>query len=112
MAEPRLASGIWVSAYLARLRLHDIPAFVTAKGDETAGAVLIKSNTLDGQARLHQRSLDLMTGARAWIMLAEGSEPDVDASIEKQKRFDPDLWVIEVEDRAGRTLLDEPGLAD
>ena len=34
MAEPRLASGIWVSAYLARLRLHDIPAFVTAKGED------------------------------------------------------------------------------
>ncbi|MBB3711212.1 hypothetical protein FHS00_000774 [Limimaricola variabilis] len=112
MAEPRLATGIWVSAYLARLRLHDIPAFVTAKGDETAGAVLVKSNTLDGQGRLFQRSLDLMTGARAWITLAEGEEAEVDASIERQRRFDPDLWVIEVEDRQGRTLLDEPGLAD
>ncbi|MCP1170107.1 DUF1491 family protein [Limimaricola litoreus] len=112
MAEPRLAAGIWVSAYLARLRLHDIPVFVTAKGDETAGAVLVKSNTLDGQARLHQRSLDLMSGARTWIVLAEGDEAEVDASIEKQRRFDPDLWVIEVEDRAGRTLLEEPGLAD
>jgi hypothetical protein len=112
MAEPRLATGIWVSAYLARLRLHDIPAFVTAKGDETAGAVLVKSNTLDGQGRLFQRSLDLMTGARAWITLAEGDEAEVDASIERQRRFDPDLWVIEVEDRQGRTLLDEPGLAD
>ena len=48
----RLAAGIWVSAYLTRLRLADIPAFVTSKGDETAGAVLVKSNTLDGQARL------------------------------------------------------------
>ncbi|WPY93805.1 DUF1491 family protein [Limimaricola variabilis] len=112
MAEPRLATGIWVSAYLARLRLHDIPAFVTAKGDETAGAVLVKSNTLDGQGRLFQRSLDLMTGARAWITLAEGDEAEVDASVERQRRFDPDLWVIEVEDRQGRTLLDEPGLAD
>ena len=112
MAEPRLATGIWVSAYLARLRLHNIPAFVTAKGDETAGAVLVKSNTLDGQGRLFQRSLDLMTGARAWITLAEGKEAEVDASIERQRRFDPDLWVIEVEDRQGRTLLDEPGLAD
>lgn len=112
MAEPRLATGIWVSAYLARLRLHDIPAFVTAKGDETAGAVLVKSNTLNGQGRLFQRSLDLMTGARAWITLAEGDEAEVDASIERQRRFDPDLWVIEVEDRQGRTLLDEPGLAD
>ncbi|EYD73034.1 DUF1491 family protein [Limimaricola hongkongensis] len=108
----RLAAGIWVSAYLTRLRLADIPVFVTAKGDETAGAVLVKLNTLDGQARCFQRSLDLMTGARVWIVLAEGDEAEVDATIERQKRFDPDLWVIEVEDRAGRTLLDEPGLAD
>ena len=38
----RLASGIWVSAYLARLRLADIPAYVVARGDDTAGAVLVK----------------------------------------------------------------------
>ncbi|PIE09517.1 MAG: GTP-binding protein Era [Rhodobacterales bacterium] len=109
--EPRLAAGLWVSAYLARLRLADIPAFVVRRGDETAGAILIKVNTLDGQARLMQRSVDLMTGARRWVELATGAEPDVDGSVTKQAGFDPDLWVIEVEDRAGRDLLDEPGLA-
>ncbi len=108
----RLTAEIWVSAYLTRLRLNDIPAFVTAKGDDTAGAILVKLNTLDGHAVCHQRSVDLMTGARVWIVLAEGLEPEVDAVIERQKRFDPDVWVIEVEDRMGRTLLDEPGLAD
>ena len=51
-----------------------------------------------------------MTGERAWVTLAEGEEADVDASIAKQRSFDPDLWVIEVEDRQGRHLLDEPGL--
>ena len=40
--EPRLASGLWVSAYLTRLRLADIPAYVTAKGDAEAGAVVVK----------------------------------------------------------------------
>ncbi len=108
---PRLTAEFWVQAYLARLRLADIPAFVTAKGDVTAGAVLVKLNTLDGQARAFQRSFDLMTGERAWVVLAEGAEPDVDTALEKQKGFDPDLWVIEVEDRAGRHLLEEEGLA-
>lgn len=106
----RLTADIWVSAYLTRLRLSDIPAFVVHHGDDTAGAVLIKLNTLDGQARCYQRSFDLMTGARKWMVLAEGDERTVDESIAKQRSFDPDLWVIEVEDRQGRHLLDEPGL--
>ncbi|CUH82891.1 DUF1491 family protein [Thalassovita mediterranea] len=108
----RLTARIWVDAYLTRLRLYDIPAFVVAHGDDTAGAVLVKLNTLDGQAACYQRSFDLMTGQRMWMELSAGEERDVDASIAKQRSFDPDLWVVEVEDRAGRHLLDEPGLAD
>lgn len=107
----RLTSEFWVQAYLARLRLADIPAFVVARGDDTAGAVLVKLNTLDGHARVYQRSFDLMSGEREWVVLAEGPEADVDASVAKQRGFDPDLWVVEVEDRLGRHLLDEPGLS-
>lgn len=99
-----------MKAYLARLRLAGIPAFVVAHGDDTAGAVLVKLNTLDGQARAFQRSFDLATGDRVWVVLTEGDEPAVDTAIARQRRFDPDLWVIEVEDRDGRHLLDEDGL--
>ena len=106
----RLTADIWTSAYLARLRQQEIPAFVVQKGDLTAGAVLIKLNTLDGNACCYQRSFDLMTGERAWVVLSEGAEADVDSAIAKQRSFDPDLWVIEVEDKNGRHLLDESGL--
>lgn len=106
----KLTTEIWVSAYLTRLRLIEIPAFIVRRGDSTAGAVLIKLNTLDGLACCYQRSFDLMTGARKWMVLVEGEEAVVDASISKQCSFDPDLWVVEVEDRQGRHLLDEPGL--
>lgn len=106
----RLTAGIWVSAYLARLRLADIPAFVVRRGDDTAGAVLVKLNTLDGKATCFQRSFDLMTGARRWVELTSGDEAVVDEAIVRQRSFDPDLWVIEVESRDGRHLLDEPGL--
>jgi hypothetical protein len=109
--EPRLTADFWVRAYLARLQLAHIPAYVTARGDATAGAALVKCATLDGAATLHQRSFDLTTGARAWIILAEGPEAEVDAAIARQRRTDPDLWVIEIESREGRTLLDEDGLA-
>jgi len=108
----RLTADFWVGAYLARLRLHDIPAFVTRRGDATAGAVIVKLNTLDGRAQALERSFDVMSGARVWVTLAEGDEAEVDASLTRQIGFDPDLWVIEVEDRAGRHLLDEPGLGD
>ncbi|MEM7752188.1 MAG: DUF1491 family protein [Pseudomonadota bacterium] len=107
----RLTTEIWVAAYLTRLRLATIPAFILQKGDHTAGAVLVKLNTLDGTACCYQRSFDLTSGERQWVVLAEGDETDVDASITRQKSFDPDLWVIEVEDKSGRHLLDEPGLA-
>ena len=106
----RLTTEFWVKAYLTRLRLADIPAYVVAHGDDTGGAVLVKLATLDGKARLFQRSFDLMTGERAWIVLNEGEEAEVDGSIRRQRDMDPDLWVIELEDRAGRHLLDEPGL--
>lgn len=107
----RLTADFWVRAYLARLQQAGIPAFIAAKGDPTAGAVLVKLATLDGRATAYQRSFDLMTGDRAWVVLAEGDEAGVDAAVARQKGFDPDLWVVEIEDRAGRHLLDEPGLS-
>ncbi len=106
----RLAAGIWVSAYLHRLEAEGIPAFVAARGDATAGAVIVKLATMDGQAVAYQRSFDLMTGDRAWVTLAEGTEADVDAALGRQRKFDPDLWIIEIEDRRGRHMLGEPGL--
>ena len=106
----RLTARFWVDAYLTRLRLMDIPAFVVAHGDDTGGAVLVKLATLDGRAVLFQRMFDLQSGERTWGELAAGMERDVDEALARQRSFDPDLWVIEVEDRAGRHLLDQEGL--
>ncbi|MEM7520677.1 MAG: DUF1491 family protein [Pseudomonadota bacterium] len=107
----RLTARFWVDAYLMRLSAQAIPAFVVAHGDDTGGAVLVKLSTLDGQAVLFQRSFDLMTGDRRWVELAAGPEREVDATVQRQRERDPDLWVIEVEDRQGRHLLSEEGLA-
>lgn len=107
----RLATGFWVAAYRARLEQAGIMAYVAKRGDDTAGAVLVKLATLDGQAQVFQRSYDLMTGARSWVTLAQGDEAEIDAACDRQKGFDPDLWIIEIEDRHGRHLLAEEGLA-
>ncbi len=109
---PRLTADFWVRAYLARLEQAGIPAFVIGKGDPTAGAVLVKVARLDGTAVAYQRSFDVMADARVWVVLSDGDEPGVDAAIARQRSFDPDLWVIEVEDRQGRSLLDQDGLSE
>ena len=106
--EARLATGFWVQAYRLRLEMAMIPCYVTSRGDDTAGAVLVKVATLDGNATAYERRTTME--GRRWMVLAEGPERDVDASIARQRGFDPDLWVIELEDAQGRTLLDEPGL--
>jgi len=105
----RLTAGLWVSAYLARLRMAAIPAYVVARGDATAGAVVVKLNRLDGAAQAWQRVSDL-SGERRWAVMAEGAEAAVDATLARARARDPDLWLIEVEDRDGRHLLDQPGL--
>lgn len=107
----RLTTEIWVAAYLTRCRLATIPVYIVKKGDTTAGAVFVKLNTMDGRAVCFQRSFDLNSGERQWLVLVEGDEKTVDESLSKQRAFDPDIWVIEVEDRHGRHLLDDPSLA-
>ena len=74
----RLTARFWVDAYLARLRVYDIPAFVVAHGDDTGGAVLVKLATLDGNAQLFQKSFDLISGERTWVEMTSGREPEVD----------------------------------
>lgn len=107
--EPRLKSSFWIQAYRNRLDLRNIPVFIRKRGDETAGAVLIKLNTLDGRAVLFHRGL-AFDGPRGWDVLSEGADALVEEALNRQVGFDPDLWVLEVESAQGETLLDEPGL--
>ncbi|WP_424966987.1 DUF1491 family protein [Dinoroseobacter sp. S375] len=106
----RLAAGLWVQAYMMRCQIEGIPVYVEARGDGTAGAVIIKLCTLDGQACAYERRYDLMRDTRSWEVLVEGPEPEVDAALARARSRDPDLWIVAVEDRAGRHLLDAPGL--
>lgn len=107
----RLTSDFWVMAYLARLSGAGIFAHVAHKGDPTAGAVMVKLATMDGHASIFTRTMDV-DGNRAWsTMAASVPEQDADATIARQRGYDRDLWVIEVEDPKGRHLLEEDGLA-
>ncbi|WP_313135932.1 DUF1491 family protein [Paracoccus jeotgali] len=110
MAEARLATHVWVGAYLARLGQAGFPAYVLRRGDATAGSVLVKCATLDGQAVLWRHEWNLDSDRREWVRAATGTEAQIDTAIAREARFDPDLWVIELESREGVTLLDQPGL--
>ena len=106
----RLATGIWVSGYLMRLSVEGIHAHVVAKGDETAGAVAIKVALMNGRASFFTRGYG-PDGKVAWqAQIEDGAEVEVDAALTRQRGYDPDLWVIEVEDPRGRHMLDAPGL--
>lgn len=106
----RLTTDFWVYAYLARLEAAAIPAFLTAKGDATAGAVLVKVATMDGRASAFHRALG-PDFERIWAPLAENvPEHEADEALARQRDFDSDVWIVEIEDKHGRTLLDEEGL--
>jgi hypothetical protein len=114
-APMRLKSGIWVAAYLRRCDVEGIFAAVRRRGAEEAGAIFIKISRLDGTGTLYgpapqavfdeARPADRMFTA----MLGRDNpapEGELEARLVKEIRFDPDLWIIEVEDRAGRNFLD------
>lgn len=108
----RVTADFWVGAYLARLAGCGIPAHLVARGDRTAGAVLIKLAFMNGRASLFAREYD-SAGRRAWVALGEQqAEGEIDAAIARQRKHDPDLWVVEVEDPKGRHMLDEMGVGE
>ena len=111
----RLKSGIWVAAYLRRCQVEGAQAVLRRRGAEEAGAIFIKVSRLDGSADLYgpapQAAFDeARPSERAFSPAMNGlplPESDVEAYLGKQIRFDPDLWIVEVEDRAGRSFLDD-----
>lgn len=103
----RLTTDFWLAAWRRRVEAEGIAVYVLRRGDETAGAVLVKVATLDGNARLLGRRTDPATGASLWMELATGPEGDIDARAAREAEFDPDLWIVEIADREGRAFLDD-----
>lgn len=108
--EAKLKSSIWVSAYRRQCELRHVPCMVVARGDETAGAVLLKMNGLDGRVIVLGQATDI-NGRRIWRALSGTdpvTEPDADALIARERGRDPDIWVLEIEDPRMEFALDEP----
>jgi hypothetical protein len=86
----RLKSGLWVSAYVRRCNVEGVFAAVRRRGAEDAGAIFIKVDRLDGTSDIY--------GPAPQSAFEEEHPAEI--------RFDPDVWIIETEDRAGRHFLD------
>lgn len=108
MTEPRLKTEIWVKACIRRAGVDGIAMAVVRRGDSDGGAVLVKLNRLDGNCTVFAETRDV-AGARARIR-GTGTQPvpetEADAYIARSRRVDPDIWVLEIEDRQGRLPFD------
>ncbi|OYW28497.1 MAG: hypothetical protein B7Z44_08220 [Caulobacter sp. 12-67-6] len=103
-----LSTDIWVSALIRRAELGGAFATVARKGDAKAGAVLVKAvDRRENRARLFAEATR-GDGERFWMQPTKSDfEPDLDAYAQRAARIDPDIWVIEIEDRDGRHFLTE-----
>ena len=85
-------------------------AALSRRGAGEAGAVFIKIDRLDGRLSLLGPALpsseDDAGHRRFELLIDEGNSAQIDERMAKEIRFDPDLWIIEVEDRQGRSFLD------
>jgi hypothetical protein len=109
----RLKSAIWVAAYLRRCQTEGIFGAVRRRGAEDAGAVFVKVALLDGNAMLYVPASqtaydDSRPIERIFTPLSAAPvpEPEIEDRLAKEIRFDPDVWIVETEDRAGRHFLD------
>ena len=103
-----IATDVWVGALIRRAQAGGAFATVARRGDERAGAVLVKIyDSANRTARLYSKATG-PDGDRLWMRpLDTEVETEIDAYIQRQARFDSDLWVVEIEDREGRHFLTE-----
>ena len=110
MAVDRLKTRIWVQAQVRLCDINNLPAYITQHGDPDAGAVILRLNKLDGTSLVYSQARTL-EGDLAWTPASGGeagrlSNEAADAYIARQRKFDTDLWVLEIEDPNGRYQID------
>ncbi len=106
----RVKSEIWVKAYIRRCFVEGVPAVVVRKGHEDAGAIFIKVNALDDKVWIYGPAPSVFSPepvGRMWALSMEKpvSEAEAEDYLKRQFLLDPDIWVIELEDREARHFL-------
>lgn len=98
-----------VSAFLRLCAMGGNAAYLMKRGDDTAGAVLVKHLRQDGTAVVYARRYDI-DGEIVWDRAtgdAAVTETEANAYIDRRTASDSDLWAVEVESRE-----DAPPLTD
>lgn len=108
----RLSSQMWIQAEIRLCDSRTIPAVVGRKGDPGAGDILVRVDRFDAGIVVFGRGY-LPDGRSGWVALT-GDDP-VDAAaatevVERRVGRDPDLWVLDIEDRTGTYSPGSDGL--
>ncbi|KFC73408.1 hypothetical protein FG93_01776 [Bosea sp. LC85] len=104
----RLTSDFWVSAYLRQAALDGFDAVLRRRGASEAGAIFVKLDRLDGTAALYgpaPQALVDESGVRRFQLILDSDPLSVEERVERERRFDPDLWLVEIENRKGDPRL-------
>jgi hypothetical protein len=108
----RVTSSLWVGAYVRRCYAEGAFAVVTRRGAEEAGAIFVIIDRLDGSVDLYgpapqsEFSETRPSERRFEMIMPAGTSEAASSKLESEVRFDPDVWVVTVEDRYGRSFLE------
>lgn len=106
---PRAASGLLVSAMIRRIEAAGGHAMVLAKGDATAGAILLVIAERGVALRMLERTMGF-DGAYRWEAAGPAGFEDSLALgdyVVRRRRNDPDLWVVELDSPEAETIAGE-----
>ena len=105
--DDRIPTYLWVEAEIRRLQSLGLAVYVAHGGDKIGGMVLQKISDMSGACKLMGQQRDLL-GKLVWINALQDDivpESEADKYIEKSLQRDPDLWVVEIEDKAMAAIL-------
>ncbi len=102
----RLAAGMLVSALIRRAEQLGGNGAVLAKGDATAGALLIQLADRGVPGPLLERRLDPQ-GDYRWSPAGPEDVEQRGDYIARRRRGDPDLWVLELDVPDGMQLVED-----
>lgn len=103
----RLTSEFWVSALIRRINATGAFAALGSRGATEAGAIFIRMRNASGLYDLFGPAPqsfyeDSKPRDRQFTpLLTEVPEAETETRLASERRFDPDLWLVEIEDYRG-----------